>query len=71
MSKFAVIQFREAENCIDALFSSEKRLEVDTFKIHTDIAEAYENLTQCKSEGIEAIVLSETMLVDLATRIIY
>ena len=71
MQKYAVITFREAENTIDALFSSEKRLEVNSFKIHTDIAEAYENLTERKSEGCEAIVLSETMLVDLATRIIY
>lgn len=71
MQKYAVITFREAENNIDALFSSEKRLEIDDYKIHTNIADAYQNLTERKSEGVEAIVLSETLLVDLATRIIY
>lgn len=71
MNKFAVIKFREAEHCIDALISPDKRLEVDEYEIYTNLADANEKRAQCESEGIEAIVLSETMLVDLATRIIW
>lgn len=70
MTKFAVITFRENEYCIEALLSPEKPLEVDSHQFYTNIADATEKLTQLKSEGIEAIVLSERMLVDLTTRII-
>lgn len=65
MTKYAVIQFKEAENTIDAINGSESRLELLNCEIHNNVAEAYEKLVKTHSEGIEAIVLSEEAIRDL------
>ena len=70
MTKFAVITFKQSENSIDALISPEKRLEAVNYEIHTDIAKAYENAAKSKQEGFESVILSKSLIVDLAAKIL-
>lgn len=70
MTKFALITLKQSENSLDALISSEKRLEAVNYEIYTDIGEAYEKLVQSKQDGLEAIVLSQSLIVDLAAKVL-
>lgn len=70
MTTYTVIVFKQADNEIDALFALNERLEYVSSESYTDIAEAYEKLTEAQTEGKTAIVLSDSLLTDLAVRAI-
>lgn len=70
MQNFTLVIFKESETELDALFSLNERYEHVSHKTYTDIGEAYKNLTMEQSRGNKAILLSDSLITDLATQVI-
>ncbi|ENV00384.1 hypothetical protein [Acinetobacter variabilis] len=70
MNSYTVVIFKEAETEIDALLSLNERLEHISHKTYTDIGQAYEKLTDEQSRGNRAILLADSLIIDLATNIL-
>ena len=70
MQIFTLVVFKESETELDALFSLNERYEHISHKTYTDIGEAYEKLAMEQSRGNKAILLSDSLITELATQVI-
>lgn len=70
MTGYTLVVFKESETELDALFSITERLEHISSETYADIGEAYEKLTVEQSRGNKAILLSDSLIMDLAKDIV-
>lgn len=70
MTGYTLVVFKESETELDTLFSITERLEHISSETYTDIGEAYEKLTVEQSRGNKAILLSNSLVMDLAKNIV-
>lgn len=70
MSTYTVIVFKQSETELDALFALNERLELLLSETYSNIAEAYEKLAMEQSRGNKAIILSDSLITELAVKAI-
>lgn len=69
MDKFALVTLKQAENDIDVLKGLNERLELQNIEVCTNVAEAYEKLAQRNSMGFDGVVLSQSLVNEIFSRL--